>query len=189
MAPTYFIRNSAQVSELLLLWPELLVESVSRLATVLDRERPPRLESTDLLFVLISLLWELLLLCRFLPFRNIFHHCVIRRRCLRIQMLYFTVTKGPRRAACTRLPFILTWSAFSWGTACLAAASPGPPAPRPPRVPAPGGWRPGSCSRSNSSADFSSRPARVRGGHALETVRMRGAFGPPQVSGRGVVRN
>lgn len=27
--------------------PELLVESVSRLATVLERERPPRLESTD----------------------------------------------------------------------------------------------------------------------------------------------
>lgn len=27
--------------------PELLVESVSRLATVLDRESPPRLESTD----------------------------------------------------------------------------------------------------------------------------------------------
>lgn len=32
-----------------------------------------------LLFVLISLLWELLLLCRFLPFRNIFHHSVIQR--------------------------------------------------------------------------------------------------------------
>lgn len=30
-----------------LLVPELLVESVSRLATVLDLESPPRLESTD----------------------------------------------------------------------------------------------------------------------------------------------
>ena len=32
-----------------------------------------------LLFVLISLLWELLLLCRFLPFRNIFHYSLIHR--------------------------------------------------------------------------------------------------------------
>lgn len=75
---------------------------MSRLATVLDLESPPKLESTDcsetetldsaalmkrkdtrvcmlvllttLLFVLISLLCELLLLWRFLPFRNILHH-------------------------------------------------------------------------------------------------------------------
>lgn len=89
-------------------WPELLVESVSRLATVLDLDSPPKLESTDyiegqrhkrvglirfnkekmssaiitficvchctLLLVLISLLCELLLLWRFLTFRNIVHH-------------------------------------------------------------------------------------------------------------------
>lgn len=72
MAPTYFTRNSAHVSDVLLPtksvyriislekkrwveeergkrrdWPELLVESVSRLATVLDLESPPKLESTD----------------------------------------------------------------------------------------------------------------------------------------------
>lgn len=74
---------------------------MSRLATVLDRESPPKLESTDyrkifkkndglgqvkafkhltfgcwcaLLLVLISLLCELLLLWRFLTFRNILHH-------------------------------------------------------------------------------------------------------------------
>lgn len=50
------------------------MESVSRLATVLDLESPPKLESTDLLLVLISLLCELLLLWRFLTFRNILHH-------------------------------------------------------------------------------------------------------------------
>jgi hypothetical protein len=37
---------SHQVTQPLLI-PELLVESVSRLATVLDLESPPRLESTD----------------------------------------------------------------------------------------------------------------------------------------------
>lgn len=133
MAPTYFTRNSAHVSDALFPresthwinqlesrvgrnggqrekgdWPELLVESVSRLATVLDLDSPPKLESTDyiggqrhkrvglirfhkekrssaiitficvcrctLLLVLISLLCELLLLWRFLTFRNIVHH-------------------------------------------------------------------------------------------------------------------
>lgn len=39
-------KTSHQVTRPLLI-PELLVESVSRLATVLDLERPPRLESTD----------------------------------------------------------------------------------------------------------------------------------------------
>lgn len=77
MAPTYFTLNSAQVSDVLL--PELLVESVSRLATVLDLESPPKLESTDLLLVLISLLWLLLLLWRFLTLRNILHRILDNR--------------------------------------------------------------------------------------------------------------
>lgn len=72
IAPTYLTLNSAQASVELLPAvggsqsvakktvekrvyyisqdcnkPELLVESVSRLATVLDLERPPKLESTD----------------------------------------------------------------------------------------------------------------------------------------------
>ena len=100
MAPTYFIRNSAQVSEWLLLCTELWVGSISRLVTVLDRESPPKLESTDLLLVLISLFWELLLLCRFLSFWNIFHHSLIQRRPLQNRTLFYHLQRF-QTAVCT----------------------------------------------------------------------------------------
>ena len=119
MAPTYFIRNSAQVSELLLLCPELLVESVLRLATVLDSESPPRLESTDLLLVLISLLWELLLLVALFAFpKHLPSQLAPRAPC----RSYSTVFKGSTDSSPQRsLPFTLTRSALDRKTAYLCA--------------------------------------------------------------------
>lgn len=87
-----FFINPAQVSELLLLCPEVLVELVPRFATLLDHESPPRLESTDLPLVLIFLLWELLLLCCFLSFWNILQHSWSRGSRCRIQH-YFIIFK------------------------------------------------------------------------------------------------
>ena len=79
--------------------PELLVESVSRLATVLDHDSPPRLESTNLLLVLISLLWELLLLWCFLPLRNTFHHSLMHRCFLPNWMLFYRLQRLDRVSA------------------------------------------------------------------------------------------
>ena len=88
---------------MLLLCPELLVESVLRLATMLDRESPPRLESTDLLLVLISLLWELLLLVALFAFpKHLPPQLAPRAPC----RSYSTVFKGSTDSSPQRsLPF------------------------------------------------------------------------------------
>ena len=55
--------------------------------------QPPRLESTNLFLVLISLLWELLLLWCFFPLWNIFHHSLIHRCSLQNWMLFYRLQK------------------------------------------------------------------------------------------------
>lgn len=64
---------------------------------MLNQESPPRLESTDLLLVLISVFWELLLLCRFLSFWNIFHHSLIQRRPLQNRTLFYRLQRFHRQ--------------------------------------------------------------------------------------------